>query len=86
MKRPVFHKLLADLWLKEYGRKHHCCICGNRGWIDTRNRVFTPAGKECGDLVWCMCPNGRAFKDQMGDFPPEAVTGPSAKPGSYFSK
>ena len=72
-KRPITKNQLADLWLKEFSATGHCCICGNHGIIDTRGKVFTPAGHECGDLVWCICPNGRVMKHSSGfDKPPEA--------------
>ena len=57
---------LANLWLEEYGRQGHCCLCGNYGIIDTRNKIYTPAGFECGDKVYCICPNGRALKKYNG--------------------
>lgn len=44
--------------------KCHCGICGNWGIIDTRGKVFTPAGVECGMRAFCICPNGRALKRQ----------------------
>ena len=62
MSRPITKKQLADFWLKEFSRKNHCCLCGNYGIIDTRGKVFTPAGYDCGDKVFCICPNGRALK------------------------
>lgn len=54
-------------WLAEFGQKNHCCLCGNWGFIDTRGKVFTPAGFPCGDLVYCVCPNGRAMKRKKFD-------------------
>lgn len=39
-----------------------CGLCGNHGVIDTRGKVHSPAGCECGVLAWCICPNGRAAK------------------------
>lgn len=48
--------------MAEYAARGHCCLCGNHGTIDTRGKVFTPAGVECGDRVFCICPNGRASK------------------------
>jgi len=62
MPKPITKNQLADFWLKEFGKRSHCCLCGNRGIIDTRGKVFTPAGHECGDRVFCICPNGRAIK------------------------
>jgi len=58
---------LANLWLAEFSHRGHCCICGNHGTIDTRGKVFTPAGYECGDLVYCICPNGRVMKKHDKD-------------------
>ena len=62
MPRPISKNQLTQLWLDEFAPKDHCCLCGNRGIIDTRGKVFTPTGKECGALVYCICPNGRLFK------------------------
>lgn len=62
MARPITKNQLAYLWLGEYARRGHCCLCGNSGIIDTRGKIFTPVGVECGDLVFCICPNGRAMK------------------------
>lgn len=62
MPKPITKKQLADFWVDEYAKSGHCCLCGNRGVIDTRGKVFTPAGVECGVLAFCICPNGRAIK------------------------
>lgn len=67
MPRPITKNQLADLWLAEFGKRGHCCLCGNRGIIDTRGKMFTPAGFECGDVAFCICPNGRAMKKQIPD-------------------
>lgn len=40
-----------------------CSLCGNSGHIDTRGKVFSPAGVECGSIMYCVCPNGRALKN-----------------------
>lgn len=53
---------LTDLWFAEFVRNHHCGLCGNTGWIDTRETAVTPAGVRCGDRFLCICPNGRALK------------------------
>lgn len=42
---------------------HMCGLCGQVGMIDTRGKLFTPAGVECGVLVPCVCANGRAIKE-----------------------
>jgi len=62
MPKPITKKQLADFWLSEFCPKGHCCICGNSGVVDTRGKVFTAAGFECGALVYCVCPNGRVQK------------------------
>jgi len=62
MSKPITKKQLSDFWCEEYAQKNHCCLCGNRGLIDTRGKVFTPAGFECGAVVFCICPNGRTWK------------------------
>jgi hypothetical protein len=67
MPRPITKNQLADLWLYEFCGKNHCCLCGNYGIIDTRGKVFTPAGYECGDRVFCICPNGRVLKKHYKD-------------------
>ncbi len=46
----------------------HCGLCGNNGILDTRGKVFTPVGLECGVRRFCICPNGRAMlKASRGD-------------------
>ena len=62
MTKPITKNQLTDFWIAEFAAKHCCCLCGNRGIIDTRGKVFTPANFECGDIVFCICPNGRALK------------------------
>ena len=65
MSKPITKKQLSDFWLAEFAPKHHCCLCGNKGIIDTRGKVFTPVGFECGARVFCICPNGRSMKSQV---------------------
>lgn len=62
MKRAISKRALSDFWHEEFAATGYCCLCGNHGVIDTRGKVHTPAGLECGDLVFCICPNGRALK------------------------
>lgn len=69
MPRPITKNQLADFWLAEYADRNHCCLCGNSGVIDTRGKIFTAAGHECGDRVWCICPNGRALRKHGGRKP-----------------
>lgn len=55
-----------DLWLEFVG-KNHCGLCGNSGVIDTRGKIKTAAGFECGVRQFCICPNGRAWKANGAD-------------------
>ena len=64
MGKPITKSQMATLWRDEYGKRNHCCLCGNYGIINTRNKVFTAAGVECGDIAFCICPNGRSWKKQ----------------------
>lgn len=68
MVKEVFpsKKALANLWHRDYSSTGHCVLCGNHGIIDTRGKVFTSAGRECGDKVFCICPNGQAMKRATG--------------------
>lgn len=71
--RPISKNQMADFWIKHYSRTNHCSLCGNKGTIDTRGKVFTAAGVECGDKVWCICPNGQHIMRAVGnDYPLEA--------------
>lgn len=60
---------LEELWVQDYAPRDLCCICGNRGIIDTRGKVFAASGVECGALVFCICPNGQAMKKANGGQP-----------------
>jgi hypothetical protein len=42
-----------------------CGLCGNSGYVDTRNRVKSPMGADCGIKTYCICPNGRSIKKQI---------------------
>lgn len=64
---------IYDLWQAEFRgpttgvwKGAHCGLCGNYGVIDTRGKVFTPAGVECGVRAYCICPNGRAMRERVG--------------------
>lgn len=66
MSRAKFIAQLTELWLEEFApvdKGGYCCLCGNHGTIDTRGKVFTPKGVECGAEVFCICPNGRRCKE-----------------------
>lgn len=57
---------LDHFWLDEFSIGGFCCLCGNKGMIDTRGRVSSPNGIECGAEVFCICPNGRKIKKLVG--------------------
>lgn len=56
-------RLLENLWLEEFSPYGLCMLCGNSGWIDTRETVTGPVGQRCGGVAFCLCPNGRARKE-----------------------
>lgn len=64
MPKAITKKQLDDFFFAEFIRKNMCMLCGQTGIIDTRGRMFTPAGVECGGIAFCICPNGRAIKKQ----------------------
>lgn len=67
MARPITKNQFSDLWVNEFCTEAgFCSLCGNSGTIDTRGKVFTPSGIECGSKNWCICPNGRILKKQSG--------------------
>jgi hypothetical protein len=53
-----------------------CCgLCGNSGIVDTRGKVKSPRGDDCGVRAYCICPNGRAIKQASGGaLPPEGAS------------
>ena len=65
----------ADTWLEFLGPPgvESCCgLCGNSGIVDTRGKVSSPRGDDCGVRAYCICPNGRTLKAAAGpDLPPE---------------
>lgn len=57
--------LVAEIHPEEFYQSEGtnlCGLCGNVGVIDTRGRVFSAAGVECGVLRYCLCVNGRTWK------------------------
>lgn len=64
-----------DTWLDFLGPAdaQSCCgLCGNSGVVDTRGKVVSPRGEDCGVRAYCICPNGRAIKQLgVGALPPE---------------
>jgi hypothetical protein len=66
----------GDTWLEFLGPRRgvaSCCgLCGNSGVVDTRGKVRTPTGEDCGVRAYCICPNGRTLKrHRNGELPPE---------------
>jgi hypothetical protein len=61
----------ADTWLEFLGPGSCCGLCGNSGVVDTRGKVKSPRGDDCGVRAYCICPNGRAIKQPSGKLPPE---------------
>lgn len=62
-----------DTWLEFLGPADDpsCCgLCGNSGVVDTRGKVVSPRGEDCGIRAYCICPNGRAIK-RLGVLLPE---------------
>ena len=68
----------ADTWLEFLGPsgvESHCGLCGNTGIVDTRGKVTSSHGDECGVRACCICPNGRIIKQQFNDvLPPEGAS------------
>jgi len=44
-----------------------CSLCGNSGVIDTRNTAVSGGGINAGRLNYCICPNGRAMREEGAD-------------------
>jgi hypothetical protein len=53
-----------EIWMEFMHEDARLCgLCGNHGVVDTRARLHSPAGVECGVLRFCICPNGRKMKE-----------------------
>ncbi len=61
-----FDDPITRYWLDHYTKDGLCSLCGNRGVIDTRS-ACSPAGVLCGDLHYCLCPNGRSAREHKVD-------------------
>lgn len=63
----------GELWVEfTHPTAHICGLCGNTAVIDTRGRK-SPAGYVVGGLHWCICPNGRAWKENQDKYSKEEV-------------
>lgn len=51
-----------EAWL-EFRDRMLCGLCANTGIVNTRG-MRSPAGVTCGVRTFCICPNGRAMKQQ----------------------
>ena len=74
--KPVVHERAPvndDTWLEFLADMKSCCgLCGNSGIVDTRGKVISPRGEDCGVRACCICPNGRTIKHALGGaLPPE---------------
>lgn len=56
---------MSELWREFLSRDGLCGLCGNWGVVITE--VRSPAGVACGVERFCICPNGRAWKDGGAD-------------------
>lgn len=61
----VQEKSLEEYWLKHYMGESLCSLCGNSGIIDTRQSARRSAGR----LNYCICPNGRAMRNDPKQYP-----------------
>ena len=72
-----------DTWMEFLGpaeTESYCGLCGNSGIVDTRGKVVSPRGEDCGVRAFCICPNGRVSKYQFsGVLPPEGEKPPWPK-------
>lgn len=55
-------KIVVDYWYEYYVKNGLCSLCGNSGKIDTRS-AKSAAGVACGDMHYCICPNGMIMRD-----------------------
>lgn len=53
---------ITEFWLKNYVRRGMCSLCGQSGIIDTRATAISTIGIRCGDVHFCICPNGQSMK------------------------
>lgn len=56
------NKPLTAYWLEHYVRRQMCSLCGQSGILDTRATAITTTGLRCGEVHFCICPNGQAMR------------------------
>ena len=54
---------VTKYWLDHYVRKGMCSLCGQSGILDTRGSAVTATGLHCGDIHFCICPNGQTWRE-----------------------
>lgn len=58
----------TSYWLAHYIRRDMCSLCGQSGILDTRATAITATGLRCGEVHFCICPNGQTMRE-IGDAP-----------------
>lgn len=57
---------ITQFWLDNYVRREMCSLCGQSGILDTRATAITATGLRCGEVHFCVCPNGQKMKEIGG--------------------
>lgn len=57
----------SELWLEFLTPEKLCGLCANHGIVNTVGKITSPAGCVTGVEAWCICPNGRILKKQLGE-------------------
>ncbi len=70
---PAHSDAVTDYWYEHYldPNVRQCGLCGNCGVIDTRVSAITATGLPIGNLFFCICPNGQAWR--AGGANPKAI-------------
>lgn len=53
---------VTSYWLANYVRRGMCSLCGQSGILDTRATAVTATGLRCGEIHFCICPNGQTMR------------------------
>lgn len=54
---------ITEYWFAHYLRRGMCSLCGQSGILDTRTTAITGTGLRCGDIHFCICPNGQKMRE-----------------------
>lgn len=57
------NETVTEYWHKYYIKNGLCSLCGNSGIVNTVG-IRSPAGVECGQINYCICPNGQAMRPE----------------------